>query len=59
MITILKIISFIGLALTIVPSLLVLGGIIQPSLHKQLMAVGMVLWFAGAYFWINKEKKTT
>ena len=57
MILILKVISFIGLALTIVPSLLVLGGLIEPSLHKQLMGIGMVLWFAGAYFWINKEKK--
>ena len=57
MMTILKIISFIGLALTIVPSLLVFGGVIEMSFHKQLMAVGMVLWFAGAYFWINKEKK--
>jgi hypothetical protein len=57
MMTFLKIVSFTGLVLTIVPSMLVFGGMIDVALHKQLMAVGMVLWFSCAYFWINKEKK--
>ena len=52
----LKIISFIGLGLTIIPSVLVLSGVMNISLNKLLMAAGMVLWFSGAYFWINKTK---
>jgi len=57
MIIALKIISFIGLGLTIIPSILVLTGHIDIPLHKQLMGVGMVLWFCGAYFWINRNNK--
>ena len=57
MILFLKIISYIGLALTIIPSMLVFSGLIDISVNKQLMAAGMALWFFGAYFWINREKK--
>jgi hypothetical protein len=53
----LKLISFIGLALTIIPSILVLFGSIENNLNKILMAIGAVLWFGSVPFWINKEKK--
>ena len=58
MIILLKILSFIGLALTIIPSVLVLMGEMDLELNKKLMAAGMVIWFVGAYFWIYRKKKT-
>lgn len=53
--TILKIISFIGLLLTVVPSFLVFSGAIELSFHKTLMFIGTLLWFLTAPFWMNKE----
>ena len=53
----LKVISFIGLGLTIIPSLLVLAGKIDIDLNKTLMIVGTVLWFSTVPFWINKNKE--
>jgi hypothetical protein len=55
--TVLKAISFIGLGLTIVPSLLVLSGSIGMELNKSLMMVGTVLWFGTVIFWMNKNKQ--
>ncbi|WP_199535583.1 hypothetical protein [Rhodohalobacter sp. SW132] len=54
--SILKIVSFSGLLLTIVPSFLVFNGTISFQLHTTLMLVGMILWFASSPFWM-KEKK--
>jgi len=51
---ILKILSFIGLGLTLIPSFLVFQGIIEPSLSKTLMLVGTIIWFATAPQWLNK-----
>ncbi len=53
----LKIISFAGLGLTIIPSVLVLSGTIDMHWNKLLMSAGMVVWFAAAYFWVNKSSK--
>lgn len=53
--TILKILSFIGLGLTIVPSFLVFMLVISHDMHINLMGTGMVLWFVTAPFWINKD----
>jgi len=50
----LKIFSFIGLGLTLVPSFLVFQGIIEPSLSKTLMLVGTIIWFFTAPQWLNK-----
>ena len=47
-------ISYIGLLATIVPSILVFSGVMQLSMHKMIMVIGMVLWFATAPFTINK-----
>lgn len=53
---ILKIVSFIGLALTVVPSYLVFKNVIEFQVHTLLMFIGMILWFATSPFWM-KEKK--
>ena len=50
---ILKLISYTGLALTVVPGALVLLGIISNSLQHTLMLIGMVAWFASAPFWMR------
>ena len=52
---ILKIISLLGLALTIVPSLLVFRGTINLKLHYNLMIIGMVLWFGSAPLWMKSK----
>lgn len=52
---ILKIISVLGLALTIVPSLLVFSSVITKQTHFRLMTVGLVLWFATAPFWMRSK----
>ncbi|MEQ8241104.1 MAG: hypothetical protein RIA69_17945 [Cyclobacteriaceae bacterium] len=51
--TILKIISLIGLILTLVPALLVFYGVIDKSTDFMLMTIGVVLWFASAPFWMK------
>lgn len=53
--SLLTIISFLGLGLTIIPSLLVFAGVLQFDLNKTLMTAGTLIWFATAPFWINKE----
>ncbi len=50
------IISFIGLAMTIIPSFLVLIGEASTDLNKNLMIIGTVLWFGTVPFWMNKKK---
>jgi hypothetical protein len=52
---ILQVISFVGLALSIIPSFLVFGGVISKEVYFRLMAAGMVMWFCTAVFWIKKE----
>jgi len=51
--SLLKIISFIALAVTLVPSFLVFKGIITPELSKSLMLIGTIVWFVSASFWMN------
>jgi hypothetical protein len=51
------VIAFIGLGLTLIPSLLVFGGMLTVSSHKSLMVIGMLLWFVSASFLL--KKKTT
>jgi hypothetical protein len=52
---ILMVISFLGLLLTILPSILVFAGNIEISDHFHLMVWGMVLWFATAPFWMKTK----
>ncbi len=53
--SLLKALSFIGLGLTIVPSILVYMTLISHDMHTNFMGAGMVLWFVTAPFWINKD----
>ena len=48
--------SFIGLALTIVPSFLVFAEMMSRDTYAALMAVGTILWFATAPFWMKKDQ---
>ncbi len=52
-----KAISFIALAMTLIPSFLVFQGIIEPALSKNLMFTGTVLWFLTAPRWLNKSSE--
>ena len=56
MTTLLKLMSFAGLGLTVVPSLLVFTRAMTWETHATLMFVGMVLWFASAPFWMRERK---
>jgi ABC-type sulfate transport system permease component len=51
----LKALSFAGLALTIVPSILVWNGIIAMKIHYLLMTIGLALWFTSAPFWMRSK----
>ena len=53
---ILKIISLIGLLLTIVPAFLVFSGAMVIETHYTLMLIGTILWFASAPFWMLRKK---
>ena len=50
-----KIVSYLGLLLTVVPSALLLANNQLPDRYKLLATIGMVLWFVTAPFWINKS----
>jgi hypothetical protein len=50
---ILKILSAVGLGLTILPSMLVFSGAITWQTHAGLMVAGMLVWFATAPGWMK------
>jgi hypothetical protein len=54
---IIKIISYLALLGTIVPSLLVFFGDMELQANKNIMAVSMVVWFVTAPLWINKKSE--
>lgn len=49
--------SLIGLALTLLPSILVFRGDISLETHRTLMFVGTLLWLTTAPFWLGKGDK--
>lgn len=51
--TILRTISYIGLAFTVIPATLVYSGAIDYPLYLNLILLGTVLWFGSAVFWIK------
>lgn len=51
----LKTISYLGLGLTVVAPLLMWAGMITIQTNKDLLIVGMVLWFGTAVFWIRRR----
>jgi len=52
---VIKIISFLGLALTIIPSFLVFAGVTTLDTCKLLMFFGSVVWFISAPSWMNQK----
>lgn len=56
MTTLLRLISYAGLALTALPAVFVFYGVLSLERYYLLAAVGMVLWFGSAVLWIKPEK---
>ena len=52
----LKVVSWLGLALTLLPSLFVFGGALSLDTFENLVLAGSVLWLATAPFWINQDR---
>ncbi|HLT81479.1 MAG TPA: hypothetical protein VKZ86_10640 [Cyclobacteriaceae bacterium] len=50
----LKFVSFLFLAMTIIPSFLVFAQILNMNQNKTLMFIGTVGWFVTAPFWMKK-----
>ena len=53
---ILKIISFLGLGLTVIPSFFVFSGAMSWERHALFMLFGTLVWFTTAPFWMNDEE---
>ena len=54
---VLKIISYTGLGLTIIPSILFLMDKIELSQLKLYMLIGVFVWFGSAVFWVGRKKQ--
>lgn len=54
---ILKIVSFAGLGLTLIPSIIVFSNGLDLDSSKNLMLLGTILWFGTSPFWMNKSKQ--
>jgi len=52
-----KSISYISLALTLIPSFLVFTGNISLDSGKLLMLIGTIVWFVSAPSWMNKVEE--
>ena len=50
-------ISYVGLALSILPSILYASGVFETiRTHYLITAIGMIMWFSTAIFWIKPAK---
>jgi hypothetical protein len=56
MTSVLKLLSLLGLVLTVVPSVLVFLGVITLDVNKTVMLLGTLLWFLTAPFWMHKKR---
>ncbi len=54
--SIIKLISYFGLALTIIPSILVFAGFTTLETSKIFMIIGTIIWFISAPSWMNKTE---
>ncbi|MDQ8179362.1 hypothetical protein [Pelagicoccus sp. SDUM812005] len=54
--SILKVLSYLGLAMTVLPSVLVFAGKMEKELHYSVMIAGMVLWFVTAVLWVKPDQ---
>ena len=50
------ILAIAGLGLTLIPALLVFTNQMEAPLQKQLMALGMVLWFTAGTVWMRGRR---
>lgn len=48
--------GLIGLLATVLPSVLVFSGAVEPGTHKTIMLIGMILWFVTAPFFMKRKK---
>ena len=53
----LKIVSFIGLFLTLIPSIMVFSNGLDLDSCKNLMLLGTIIWFGTSPFWMNKKEQ--
>ncbi len=58
MTVLLKVLSFLGLGLTVGPAFFVFAGVATWGTHATLMLIGTVLWFATAPFWMKSPDPT-
>ncbi len=57
--SVLKIISFISLFVTISPAFMAMAGVIDDETYKNWMLIGTIGWFMTAPFWIfGKNEKS-
>ena len=56
--TILQLVSFAGLILTVLPSFMVFLQTISWQTHATLMALGTLMWFLSAPFWMKKAEES-
>ncbi|MDN3669452.1 hypothetical protein QWY93_08925 [Echinicola jeungdonensis] len=57
--TIIKILSLLGLLMTLLPSFFVFKEVITADQCKILMFIGTVVWFVTAPRWMNKKEEET
>jgi EamA domain-containing membrane protein RarD len=57
MVTLIKLISYIGLGLSIIPAILVFQESITADTCKTLMTIGTIMWFTTAPSWMNKAEE--
>jgi hypothetical protein len=53
--TFMKILSYLGLGMTVIPSFYVFAGSISWQTHANVMLGGTILWFVTAPFWMKKD----
>jgi hypothetical protein len=50
----LKVTSYLGLALTVIAPVLAWMGTITPAAKDLVLVAGMLLWFGTALFWVRR-----
>ncbi len=53
---VLKAISYLGLAMSILPAFLVFGDVVSRGTYLWLMILGMAMWFGTASFWVRRDQ---
>ena len=49
-------ISIVGLAMVLVPSLLLFFGVLESEQMNNYMLIGTLVWFSGAIPWLGRKK---